>query len=152
PELAVKHHVQKRPPQIVFEGKAPSDIKKNALLYRRLEDRGWTRDQSEKHAWLGEAMAIKDPTAVSFRTQTGSNVIMVGQHDEAGLATVATATVTLAAQHPPEESAFGARFYVLDGSPAEGQNANYLARVAGLLPHPIRAGGWREVAAYMFEL
>jgi hypothetical protein len=151
-ELAAKHRLQKRPPQIVFEGKAPSDIRKNALLYQRLESRAWQRDQSEKQAWLGEAMAIKDPTSVSLRTQTGSNVIMVGQLDEPALAIVTTAMIGLAAQHPPEESAYGARFYVLDGSPAEGQNANYLARVAGYLPHASRVGGWRDVPDYMLEL
>ena len=36
-------------------------------------------------AWLGDAVAIKDPTAAMFRPVGGHNLLMVGQQDEAAL-------------------------------------------------------------------
>ena len=34
------------------------------------------------HAWLGDAVAIKDPTSAVFRKQSGSNVLILGQQEE----------------------------------------------------------------------
>ena len=33
--------------------------------------------------WLGDAVAIKDPDGVEFRRQSGGNLLLVGQNDEA---------------------------------------------------------------------
>ena len=55
-------------------------------------------------AWLGEPIAIKDPTAAVFRPQSGNNLLIVGQHDEAALAMMASSLVSLAAQHSPDEN------------------------------------------------
>jgi hypothetical protein len=151
-QLATERKFKPPAPQIVFEGKAPADIAKNSLLSDKLQSRAWERSPHEKLAWLGEAMAIKDATAAVFRSQSGSNVIMVGQLDESALAVFASAIVSLAAQHPAEESSFGARFYFLDGSPAEGQNSGYLAKLASVLPHASRVGSWRDSGAFMAEL
>ncbi len=56
-------------------------------------------------AWLGDAIAIKDPTAVVFRPQSGSNVLIVGQNDEAALAMMMMSAISIAAQHPPRRPA-----------------------------------------------
>ena len=41
-------------------------------------------------AWLGSAVAIKDPTAAVFLRQNGSNLLMVGHREEASLGVLAT--------------------------------------------------------------
>src|SRR5581483_2424022 len=60
----------------------------------------WPAEPRVAHAWVGEALAIKDPTAAVFRPQSGSNVLLVGQADESALAVLGAALVGLAAQLP----------------------------------------------------
>ncbi len=57
-----------RKDQIVFEGNKPSDLARHpAFLATRGELA--TAGGRVAHAWLGEAVAIKDPTAATFRAQ-----------------------------------------------------------------------------------
>jgi hypothetical protein len=100
-------------------------------------------------------MAIKDPTAATFRPQSGTNLMIVGQHDDSALGILTMALIGLAAQHAPEETAHRAassRFYVLDGSPEDSPHAGYLGRLSRVLPHPMRVAGWRDVAGPIGEL
>jgi hypothetical protein len=137
-------------PQIVFEGNAPADVSKNHLLTELLQDPARRPARRARSAWLGEAMAIKDPTAAVFRPQSGSNLLMVGQHEEPALGVLATALISLAAQQPPGESL--TTLYVLDGTPEDSPLAGSLARLAEYLPHPVRLGGWEEVTAVVGEV
>jgi hypothetical protein len=91
-------------PQIVFEGNAPADISKNQLLQEVLQGSSKLRARGA-YAWLGEALAIKDPTAAVFRPQSGSNLLIVGQNEEAALAVMSTAMISLAAQQGNGETA-----------------------------------------------
>src|SRR5207253_2035583 len=59
---------------------------------------------------------------------------------------------SLAAQHAPADGTRGARFYVLDGSPADSRNAGTLARLGEIVPHPVRDVTWREIGAVVAEL
>jgi hypothetical protein len=146
---------RRRPPQIVFEGNAPADVSKNHLLSGLLHAPAWTASRRGAQAWLGEAMAIKDPTAAVFRPQSGNNLLIVGQHDESALGMLSTALISLAVQQAPDdmESSAGApRFWLLDGSPDDAPHAGFLARVAGLLPHTVRSAGWRDMPALIADL
>jgi hypothetical protein len=58
------------------------------------------------------------------------------------------AVVGLAAQAPPG----GARFCVVDGRQAEAPSEGPLARLPGVLPSPVRLGGWRELGPVMTEV
>src|SRR5205085_12172667 len=91
--------VQLRKPPIVFESSVPAVLERNPLLQARLAEPA-PRGEMPR-AWLGEAIAIKDPTAAVFRLQTGSHVLIVGQHEEAALSLLASSLVGLAVQHPP---------------------------------------------------
>ncbi len=100
-------------------------------------------------AWLGDPVAIKEPTSALFRRQGGNHLLVVGQNDEAALGVTAAAIVSLAAQYPPaapEGGRAGARFFVLDGTPEDSEQAGALARTLSTLPHGIKVGGWRDAA------
>jgi hypothetical protein len=116
---------------------------------------------------MGEVVAIKDPTAAAFRLQSGNNLLIIGQNGEAARGILATAMVGLAAQYPPLATtsptssdaaaptipnAFSARFYLLDGSPDDAPEVGFLAGLATVVPHPLRAVGWRELPALIGEL
>ena len=84
-----------RTQQIVFEGNAPSDAAKNPLLREHLVAATWPQKPPlEAAAWLGEAVAIKDPTAAVFRSQSGNNLLIVGQNGEAAQGILATCDTT----------------------------------------------------------
>ncbi|MBT8484391.1 MAG: cell division protein FtsK, partial [Phycisphaerae bacterium] len=84
-------------PIIVFEGNQPADLAKNHRLTAALRGE-W---EGPPQAWLGEAIAIKGPTSAAFRRESGANLLIVGQRDEAALATIGSAAIGLAAQYPP---------------------------------------------------
>ena len=145
--LADERKLERDPP-IVFEGNAPADIRQNRLLARLLEASDWPPAGAVPRAWLGEAVAIKDPTSVSFKRQSGAHLLLVGQRDDAALAMMAAAMLCLAAQHPAQ----AARFVVLDARPADAQQKSGLREVAAALPHETRFVGWRDVGEAITEL
>jgi hypothetical protein len=141
-------------PPLVFEGNRPADPSRNAVLHELIHTSTWPATPRALHAWLGDAVAIKDPTAATFRTQNSSNLLIVGQHDEAALGMLATALIGLAAQQFPfaARGLTAPRFYVVDGTQPDAPHAGLLARVMQALPHPARVVGWRDVPAVVSEL
>jgi DNA segregation ATPase FtsK/SpoIIIE, S-DNA-T family len=84
--------------------------------------------------WLGAPNSIKGPTEALFHRQSGNNLLLVGQRDEAILAIFSIGLVSLAAQYPP-----GAlRLVVCDGSPPESPPRRYLERVIQSIPHSVQ--------------
>jgi len=136
-------------PQIVFEGSIPALVGNNPRMEELLRAPSWPAEPPKAPlAWIGEAIAIKDPTAAVFRPQGGTNLLIVGQDDEAATGILAAAVLGLAAQHPPDN----ARFVILDGLPIDSPFAGSLARVAGALPHPNRVAGPRDMASAIHEV
>jgi hypothetical protein len=138
----------RRDPPIVFEGNAPANVERNRKLGRLVEQTEWPAAPTAPQIWLGEAVAIKDPTCVTFRRLSGANLFIVGQRDDAALAMMAVAMVSLAAQHSPAS----ASFVVLDGRPTDAPHTGYLQQVASTLPHRTRIVEWREVADAVNDL
>jgi hypothetical protein len=135
----------KREPAIVFEGNAPADITKNRRLLAVLQSKEAPSHQSPR-AWFGDPVAIKDPTAVAFRRQAGANILMVGQQEEAAMALMASAITSLAAQNP------AAKFYVLDGSPADSPLAQVMPRVRDAVPNEVKLIEYRATEEAVAEL
>ncbi|MEX0676243.1 MAG: FtsK/SpoIIIE domain-containing protein [Pirellulales bacterium] len=138
-------------PQVVFEGNAPAEIERNALLADLLDAAQAFEPVAAARAWLGEAVSIKEPTAVTFRRQSGSNLLVVGQNEQSALAILASSLVSLAAQQPPGSSD-GARFYILDGSAAGTNERDALARLAEIAGDSSRLVAHRELSAAAGEL
>jgi len=126
-------------PQIVFEGNVPARIEDNHELARCVREPTRIMPASAK-AWLGDPVAIKDPTAAVFRRHTGSNCIIVGQQDDPALALITASLVGLAAQYPRN----AARFVVLDGTAADDPRFGVLKSVCEALPHETWFGTWRD--------
>jgi hypothetical protein len=135
-------------PQIVFEGNVPAELASNPKLVAALAAPAPSMMPKALHAWLGDAVAIKDPTAAAFRRQAGAHLLVVGQNDEAALAMTVGAVVGLAAQLPPE----GGRFLVLDGTPDDARHAGTLGRLAKVVPQPVQVCGWRDLAPALAEV
>lgn len=140
--------------QIVFEGNTPAEPARNVELQQLLDATAWPEKLRAPVAWLGEAIAIKDPTASIFRAQSGSNLLILGQNEEAALGMLSLAAISLAAQLPPaaEGRPGGACFWVLDGTLEDSANIGFFERVKGSLPHTFRLTGWRELSEQLEEL
>jgi hypothetical protein len=127
---------QKRYPQTVFEGSALGAIGDNVELRDMIFQPGWPSAGPIEQAWLGEPISIAPHVSAKFRRQSGSNLLIVGQNEEAALGMLTTSLVSLAAQHHPEQSEpNSARFMVIDYSPVDGQYATYLPEIIAQLPH-----------------
>jgi hypothetical protein len=135
-------------PAIVFEGNAPADVLKNQPLTARLQTDKWGDAPAAAFAWIGEPVAIKDPTALIFRRQSGANVMLVGQQEEQALAVMLSSVISLATQYPPGK----AIFYVLDGTPADSYLAGTFESVTKALPQETRLIEWRAAGDALNEL
>jgi hypothetical protein len=105
-------------PRVVFDGNEAADPAGNAILAELLRD-GTVHGNPPVGplAWLGDAIAIKDPTAAIFRRQGGANLLIVGQREDLGVSLLAMSLVSLAAGHDPHPGgALGraARFVLLE--------------------------------------
>ena len=147
--------------QIVFEGNVPAVVSRNPLLQELLHAPTWSEPIGGPQAWLGEAIAIKDPTSAVFHPQNGSNLLLIGQRDEGAFGIMATALVSLAAQLPPlngdhlngRPGSPGHRFYVIEPGRVESTDTRSLAALADKLsPHQVRSGGRRELTGIIGEL
>ncbi len=140
---------------IVFEGDAAAELAANLLLRERLEVEEWPPSPRSVQAWLGDAVAIKDPTSAMFRRLGGNHLLIVGQNDEAALGVTASLLLGLAVQYAPTADATtrsGARFYILDGTPEDHPFASTLERIAAVLPHGVQVGGWRDTGRMLSEV
>jgi hypothetical protein len=140
---------------LVFEGNTPAELDRNPLLLnvlhqRRAQATGATDPSlalraSAGMAWLGDAIAIKDPTAAVFRPQTSSNLLIVGQNEEAALALLASSLVSLAVQQP------SAQFLVLDGTAPHEPHFGYLKAVADGWSQPVIVAERTNLAAVLAQ-
>ena len=131
------------PGPIVFEGNAPADVTENPLLRQALQGqllpmRGTGR------MWLGAPNSIKGPTEAAFRSQSGANLLIVGQRDEAILAMFSIGLIALAAQYPVGS----ARFILCDASAPGSPQRDYLEKTLQSIPQevtPVRPGDLPEL-------
>jgi S-DNA-T family DNA segregation ATPase FtsK/SpoIIIE len=153
--LAARDKQHQRPRQIVFEGNVPADIRRNEILHERLSQPAWDAPPPSCTAWLGEAVAIKEPTAAVFRRENGCNLLMVGQREEAAAAMMAAILISAAGQRPPAETLAegrGARFYVFESPRADADPSRTLTSLTSVVPHSVRVVPRREVAEAFEEL
>jgi len=153
-ELARRRHFAPARPQIVFEGTAPADLARNALLQRLLRAPAWPEGPGVLSAWLGEAVAIKDPTAAVFRRQGGANLMLIGQQGEAAANLMAAALVSLAAHQPLLEATGrgGLCCHLLGPGATESIAETLLAQLPERLGAPVQLIGARELPTVLAEL
>ncbi len=140
---------------IVFEGDAPADLARNPQLAALLNAPAWPVSPRSALAWLGDPVAIKEATAALFRRQGGNHLLIVGQNSESALGVMTSVLLSLSAQFPPSRSETerqGARFSILDGTPEDEPRADFLARVASVLPQGVKTGGWGDTTRILGEL
>jgi hypothetical protein len=133
----------------VFEGNAPARIEDNRELGTQLAQRPTlAKSPNVVAAALGEAVAIKPPTAVAIRSRPGSNVLVIGQQDEQALAVLSTMALSITAQTPQADT----QFFILDATPADSALHGKLAEVVTTLPAKSTDVGYRDVPNTVIKL
>ena len=145
-ELAKERGIKSRP-CVVFEGNAPAVLSDNPPLRAMIETPPVGRPVAVP-IWLGDAVAIKDPTSATLRRQAGSNLVIVGQQDEPALAISTASLLAVAAAHDPGDL----RCVVLDGTTADDPNAGFLDSVASHLPHRVDRPDFRGSGDAVLEV
>jgi len=86
-------------------------------------------------AWLGAAVAIKDPTSILMRRQSGSNLLVVGQQEQPANGILASCLLSLAAGVGGHTTAnWKPQFCVFDGTRPEAPDVDFWQRLAADLP------------------
>lgn len=131
------------PKAAVFEGSAPARLADNDEL---VAAQGGKPPRANV-AYLGEAVAIKPPTHVTFRRQARSNLLVVGQQEESATAILATSLISLAAtcQASP-------RMVILDGTPGDAASAGVLRRIVARLEMEADVIDYRAAGDAMADL
>lgn len=132
---------------IVFEGNAPADIGENALLADVLRTDP-AKPPAAARAWIGAPNSIKGPTEIVFRRQSGNNLLVVGQRDEAALALLGNALLAIAAQYP----AGSARFAFLHSAAPGSADIEYLERLVEAVPQDVTLATSLNAAEIVNEL
>jgi len=143
-EVAAERDVE-TPPAIVFEGDSAADPAENQHLTRALANGEADKPAAGPKAWLGAAVAIKEPTYVNFARNAGSNLLVVGSEEESAFGVLANAAIALAMQE-------NARFIVLDGTRPDSPFAGAWQRLADALPSTIQVANPRETPKLIAEI
>ena len=162
--LTDSRHVR-MPPAIVFEGNVPADPRRNVDLAQLIDTPVWDTPLRERGAWLGEAVAIKDPTSIVFHSQGGQNLLVVGQSDLATVGLMAASIVSLACQVRPSEGFRSTdqglenaqsegtvpQFVILDGN-FGGVSTEAWKELQAALPHAVQVGEPSDTPAVLAML
>ncbi len=129
-------------PRIVFEGDARAPMSLHPGIKRHLasDPRGNVR------VWVGEAVAIKDPTCARLARAAGANVAAISPRDDQSVATAAAMLASIAAETP------GAIIDVFDGVPADAPEHGALERFARDRGITANFVAYREVEAKLAEI
>ncbi|MDG2385373.1 MAG: FtsK/SpoIIIE domain-containing protein [Pirellulaceae bacterium] len=142
-------------PAIVFEGHAAADPSENQTLNQCLSLGDSNETTPTECAWLGAAVAIKDPTSVVMRPQSGSNLLIVGQDQDLALGMFISSLLSLSATRPLRQDGTklrSVRFHVLDGEHDNPTTLRFQDRLPADMPLDINFHGPREAKEIITNL
>jgi len=132
---------------IVFEGNAPADVRQNMLLQQALAKPS-AQAPATPRLWLGAPNSIKGPTEAAFHRQSGSNLLVIGQRDEAALSILSIGVISALAQHPRG----AARVVVFDTNAPGSPERDFLERLGGAVPRDFTIARGAEIETVLNEL
>jgi hypothetical protein len=141
-----RRNAGKMPPPLVFEGSASAEFAANVEFNKMLATPVETGFPA---IWLGDPIAIKEPTVVTFRPYSGANLLLLGQSEEAALATLTSAVVALTARLRPSSPGI---ITILDGTPDDSEYADHLRRVSYAIGLPSASKTRAELPAAIHQL
>ncbi|MEM1026795.1 MAG: FtsK/SpoIIIE domain-containing protein [Planctomycetota bacterium] len=131
-------------PRAVFEGSAPALLEENPALQRMIHTP--SDPPRVPLAFVGEPIAIEDPTAIRLPRDPGAHALLVGGSADAILPLFTASILSLAAQSRSDR----ARFLVLNGS-SEPEHDDHFQRLADALPHEVTVASPRRAEEALLQ-
>ncbi|MDQ3815317.1 MAG: FtsK/SpoIIIE domain-containing protein, partial [Armatimonadota bacterium] len=132
---------------IVFEGHLPAHLE-TSEEFKELLESPKPNLRRGVNAWLGEPIAIKEPTHARLRRQAGSNLVVVTRDEEQGLGVLTAALTTLAVQHSED----ACRFIIADYTTADAEWAECFETFCDEMPHEATVVRRRQVPEAVKEV
>jgi DNA segregation ATPase FtsK/SpoIIIE, S-DNA-T family len=107
-----------------------------------------TKMPTAARAWIGAPNSIKGPTELVFHRQSGSNLLVVGQRDEAALAMLGNSLLALAAQYP----AGAAKFVFLHAAAPGSADLEFIESIVEAVPHEVTIATGQHLEDVMKDL
>ena len=116
---------------VVFEGNAPAEMVtwEDHPIHSLLTASDWPNPDSVIKAWLGNPVAIAQPTKAAFSLAAGRNMVVVGRDETSAAGLVCATFVSVAAQCPPG----AVEFHVTAHASSIGQDS--LTVIGSSFPH-----------------
>lgn len=118
---------------ITFSPRLPARLAANAALQAALAASGSAPPLTPVRLWLGEPIALKEPTAAVLQRQEQSNLLVVGRDEEAAIGLLLAGVLSLAAQYGPQQ----ARFVLADFADPIATWHGLCPQLAAALPHAV---------------
>ncbi len=112
-ELAKVNKKWKNKKIYIFEGNAPVNVEQDNYLNSFLSNPNLF-DNKTSVAWLGEPIATKKSTQAVFLPESGNNLLIIGQNNEAAMSIILVSIITLNVQYYE-----GIKLYILDLGPKD---------------------------------
>jgi len=137
---------------IIFDGDLPSRLENNKELINFIENPTWpVFVQGYKvRAWLGEPIEIKPHASVTFRRQSRSNLVVIGQDDyeKDAIGILMSAIISLAAQQDSQSATFS----IINFTDVDTPWHNLPLSLIESLPHKVQVVKRRESVKLIEEI
>ena len=141
---------------VVFEGNVPADAARNpeliALMTARPSEQVSSTSETVPTLWLGEAIAITGPAAVTFPPRAGTNLLLVGQDRASVTGIFAAAIAALAAGRSLSQEGAGEAVYLLSAGVGSNGHARQIEKVIEATNARVRRVGPERAASVLEEL
>lgn len=131
---------------VIFEGNAPARFEACKQINDILEHAPVRLKAAD--AWLGEPIAIREPTSARFRRQGGSNFLIVTRNEEEGIGIAISSLVSLFGQYGPGD----ARFFIFNLTTADSEWNELPQHLAQAFPHDTQIVGRKNLATVLNDL
>ncbi len=138
----------KWPEPIIFEGNAPADPAETKELTEALSGTNTRLQGASGRIWLGAPNSIKGPTEVTFRRQSGSQLLVVSQREEAAQILLSLSALALSGQKRTTSS----RVFWLDSSQPGSPEASALASITAATGSALEVISQDGFTAFFTEL
>jgi hypothetical protein len=116
---------------VIFEGNAPARFEACKQINDMLKRPHAPVRIKAADVWLGEPIAIRDPTSARFRRQGGSNFLIVARNEEEGIGIAISSLVSLFSQYGTGD----ARFLIFNLTTADSDWNELPQQLAQTFPH-----------------
>jgi hypothetical protein len=134
---------------IYFEGNTPASIESNKMLEHQLQAYPPGKENLAIQTWVGDPVAIRDPLAITFHRQSGSNLLIVGQKEHIIYGILGAQVLSIASQMKRNS---GKNVNIIDFSAGDSPYVNYFCALQEQIHYPMEVCRKRQMPEVLSEV